>query len=1102
MVFEDPSRGRRRVVLRVALAIVALCVLTVGLFALGQSPAPRRTPLPGGAGVSLPTPLTAWRAPPAPAVTDAPLSPAYAARLRALDAEAEQVARAVRGPALPLPDGARMVFSVNAPSSHASLRAHAARVSVVSPDWFRLPGPGCDVREQVDDVARIAAAHPAMGLHPRVANLDGDRWTSAETSALLADPVARDCAAARLASRAIALRAEGLNVDLEALAPEDSAGLVAFVAALRDRLHPRGLRVTVDVTFGDRAYDLARLAAVSDGVVLMAYDQHHPHSPPGPVATRAWIERAVRGALTAVPPERLVVALGAYAYDWPRGIEGRALGTVEALTLAARVGATPLFVQGAQGLRFDYRDPQGTAHEVWSLDATSLTDSLALLRALRVSRVALWRAGTEEPAVWPVLGGAAPTPALARVSTPAPLVVGAGEVVTRRSEAREGARVVRLDARGAVRDARFTRVPTPEVLERFGGDGARRDIALTFDDGPHPQWTPALLDALREMSVPAAFFVVGEQAQEHPEVVRRAAREGHLVASHTFHHPDMSRLDDDDYASELDRTTRLLEALAGYEVTLYRAPFTAFFDASDPASISLQRRAFDRGYAYVGADVDPRDWSDPDAARIAARMIEGVRGGGRVVVLHDGGGDRRSTVAAVRVAVPTLRAEGYRFVALNDYAGLPRPAMTPRLRAREALADLGAGAHAATLSTGGRVLAWLFTACTALAALRILLLAVIVLRDRRRPAPTPPEGFAPRVTVLVPAYNEAKVIASTVASLLRGRYANLEVLVVDDGSTDDTAAVVEDLARTDPRVRCLRRRNGGKARAANAGLREARGEIVVAVDADTVVSSSAIARMVAHFADPRVTAVCGNVEVGNVRSAFTGFQAVEYVTSQNFDRRAFAAMNCIGVVPGALGAWRRDAVLAVGGYSHDTLVEDADLTLSLLRAGAVITYEPGAIARTEAPETLEALWKQRVRWTYGTYQCLAKHRGALLRGTLGWVALPNLLLFQVLFPLVTPLGDLAMLYALSTGRWSALLSGYAGFLVMDLLASVLAFTLDRKPYRWLALLLVQRFVYRPLLCAVSLRAMLSAAVGARQGWRKLDRTGTVSATSLLPPRAA
>ncbi|MFO0626476.1 MAG: hypothetical protein U0325_12755 [Polyangiales bacterium] len=142
-----------------------------------------------------------------------------------------------------------------------------------------------------------------------------------------------------------------------------------------------------------------------------------------------------------------------------------------------------------------------------------------------------------------------------------------------------------------------------------------------------------------------------------------------------------------------------------------------------------------------------------------------------------------------------------------------------------------------------------------------------------------------------------------------------------------------------------------------------------------------------------------------------------------------------------------------------------------------------------------------MRWTYGTYQCLAKHRGALLRGALGWVALPNLLLFQVLFPLVTPLGDLAMLHALATGRWSALLSGYAGFLGMDLLASALAFSLDRKPYRWLGLLLVQRFVYRPLLCAVSLRAMLSAALGARQGWRKLERTGTVNAASLLPPPA-
>ncbi len=349
----------------------------------------------------------------------------------------------------------------------------------------------------------------------------------------------------------------------------------------------------------------------------------------------------------------------------------------------------------------------------------------------------------------------------------------------------------------------------------------------------------------------------------------------------------------------------------------------------------------------------------------------------------------------------------------------------------------------------------------------------------------------------MPAYNEAQVIEGSVRSLLRGEYADLEVLVVDDGSRDGTADIVERIAASQPRVRCVRKANGGKASAANVGLRHARGEVVVAVDADTVVAPDAIRRMVAHFADPAVTAVCGNVEVGNVTSWLTAFQAIEYVTSQNFDRRAFAALNCVGVVPGALGAWRRDAVLAVGGYSDDTLVEDADLTVTVLRAGGTITYEPRAVGRTEAPESLGALWRQRVRWTYGTYQCLAKHRAAMLRGSLGWVALPNLVLFQVLFPVASPLGDLAMLHAIVTGQWSSFLSGYLGFLAMDVVASVLAFRLDRKPLRWLALLLVQRFTYRQFLYAVSVWSMASAALGARQGWRKLERLGTVTP---LPPR--
>jgi len=358
--------------------------------------------------------------------------------------------------------------------------------------------------------------------------------------------------------------------------------------------------------------------------------------------------------------------------------------------------------------------------------------------------------------------------------------------------------------------------------------------------------------------------------------------------------------------------------------------------------------------------------------------------------------------------------------------------------------------------------------------------------------------------VIVPAYNESRVIERSVRSLLAGQYRELEILVVDDGSRDGTSEVVTRAFAEEPRVRVLRKTNGGKASAANVGIREARGEIVVAVDADTIVAPEAIRRMVAHFADPRVTAVCGNVEVGNVRSVLTAFQAIEYVTSQNFDRRAFAALNCIAVVPGALGAWRREAVLRVGGYGDDTLVEDADLTLSVLRAGGVITYEAGAVARTEAPESLGALWKQRLRWTLGTYQCLAKHRAALGTGTLGWIAMPNALVFQVLFPLLSPIGDLALLLSLGRGHLSAVASGYLGFLLLDLVASAFAFILDRKPLSWLPLLLVQRFSYRQFLYLVALRAMLGAVAGTRHGWRKLERTGTVDAPAVtptpLPPR--
>jgi cellulose synthase/poly-beta-1,6-N-acetylglucosamine synthase-like glycosyltransferase len=600
-----------------------------------------------------------------------------------------------------------------------------------------------------------------------------------------------------------------------------------------------------------------------------------------------------------------------------------------------------------------------------------------------------------------------------------------------------------------------------------------------------------VLEVLDELDVPGTFFMVGDQAMQYPHLVADVNEDGHLIGNHTFSHPHLDKLTPAETSVELNATARLIEGLTGTRSPLFRAPYTANVDPSRPEDLGPLRVALQNGYVFVGANVDPLDWARPGVKVIVQRMIEQAEQGGRVVLLHDGGGDRAQTIAALRIAVPALRKRGYKFVPMDEYMGLKRGDLLEPLGVKERALAWGNISVARARSWGWIVLSWLFFGCTLLAIGRVLTLGVLTLVQARQDPKPVPVGFNPLVTVLVPAFNEGRVIARTITSILQTGYERVEVLVIDDGSTDDTSEVVQGMIATDPRVRLLRKVNGGKAHAANAGLQVATGEIVVAVDADTLIMPGSIERLVAHFADESVTAACGNVEVGNVHSWLTRFQAIEYITSQNFDRRAFAVLNSVSVVPGALGAWRRKAVLDVGGYSSDTLTEDTDLTLTVLRAGGRIVYEPRAIGRTEAPETVSGLLKQRFRWTYGTYQCLFKHRKAFFRGPLGWFGLPNMVVFQVLFAALSPIGDLVMVLAFFRGDYKAFLAGYIAFLLMDVCGSLLAFTLDGKPLRWLWMLLIQRFTYRQMMYFVSLKAMVAALRGARHGWRKLERTGSV-----------
>jgi peptidoglycan-N-acetylglucosamine deacetylase len=1097
VIFEDPSRRRWRLAVIVMAVLVTSALGTLTLAAMGIAlPVQLQDVFQKRPSVRAKQ-LADWK--------DTYVKPVYSAKEQRVQQRRREVERKRRAKlvgeavdtVLPLPEQAVVAFTVrDDAAAHSSLERHLENIDVIVPDWFSIPGPGCELEEHIDaPTQRIVNSREIMVM-PRIANLSKQQWRGEQVATMMRDDTARHCLVDKVVSRLVELGAEGVNIDIEELAPEDSEPLLELLVDMKNALHKKGLRLTVDVSFYDPAYDLEYIGQVADAVFVMAYDQHYPASKPGPISGDEWFRKSVTQAITRVGKDRLVVALGAYCYDWvdgenPAPAEG--LSFREAMDRARASGAVPEFEREAENARFAYTDEQQRTHDVWCQDALSAWNQTATLHDLGLSRVALWRLGTEDETLWKFLGEPNRPKPQVLASIPESRSVdlfGKGEVLTIRAEPTQGQRDMQVDPSGRVIWARYAQSPTGFVVERRGSPG--KDIVLTFDDGPDPKWTPAVLKALDDLDAPATFFVLGDQAMQYPDLVNEIDEAGHLIGNHTFTHPHLDRLTPAETRVELNSTARLLEGLTGRRSPLFRAPYTANVDPERAEDLGPLRVALKDGYVFVGANIDPLDWSQPGAAELARRMVAQAEQGGRVVLLHDGGGDRAQTVAALHIAIPELRKRGYRFVNLDQYMGVPRNDLLEPLSFSSRALAWGNLSVARARSWGWLALSVLFFGCTVLAVVRVLMLGIFTLVQARRDSNKElPAGFSPLVTVLVPAFNEGKVIARTVGSILNAGYARVEVMVVDDGSTDDTSEVVRAIAAKDPRVTLLQKQNGGKAHAANLGLASATGEIVIAVDADTIILPGSIERLVAHFVDASVTAVCGNVEVGNVHSWLTRFQAIEYVTSQNFDRRAFALLNCVSVVPGALGAWRRDAVLAVGGYSSETLTEDADLTLTVLRAGGRIVYEPRAIGRTEAPETVSGLLKQRFRWTYGTYQCLYKHRKVFFHGTLGWIGLPNMVVFQVLFAAISPIGDLVMILSLFRGDYGAFAAGYIAFLLMDVCGSLLAFVLDGKPIRWLWMLLIQRFTYRQMMYFVSLKAMIAAIRGARHGWRKLDRTGSV-----------
>ncbi|MER6268914.1 bifunctional polysaccharide deacetylase/glycosyltransferase family 2 protein [Streptomyces sp. NPDC001797] len=688
-----------------------------------------------------------------------------------------------------------------------------------------------------------------------------------------------------------------------------------------------------------------------------------------------------------------------------------------------------------------------------------------------------------------------------------------------------------------------------------------KTIALTFDDGPNPTYTPQVLKILKQYDVPATFFLVGSMVSRYPGIVKTMVQQGNEVGIHTFTHVDLSYQSDARINREMQQTQLALAGAAGITTTLFRAPYSSETDAIDNYSWPVYKKLGDEGYTSVFVDTDSDDWKKPGVSKIVKWATpSGTKGA--AVLFHDAGGERSQTIKALPQYIKKMKAKGYTFTTVSGViekrnaasrqaaatssatngqsqttTGLTEAGVTGTVpnggtgtgTGTSTGAGTGAGAGAGgaavsrlqaahrtatgmTLYEGKALVVAVAIAEWALPVLSSLLFVVgvavmgrfgmmlLIARRHYRQRNKRRFSWGPTVTrpvsVIVPAYNEKECIANTLESLAQSTHP-IEVIVVDDGSTDGTSEIAR--AAADklgmPNVRVIRQENAGKPAALNNGVRNASYDIVVMMDGDTVFEPDTVRHLVQPFADPEVGAVAGNAKVGNRNTVIGAWQHIEYVMGFNLDRRMYDLLRCMPTIPGAIGAFRREAVLGVGGMSEDTLAEDTDITIAMHRAGWRVVYQEHAKAWTEAPGSLKQLWSQRYRWSYGTMQALWKHRKSLTdkgaSGRFGRVGMPLVVLFQIVTPVFAPLIDVFTVYSMIFVDFEAALLAWLAVLGIQLACAAYAFRLDKERYRYLAMMPLQQLAYRQMMYLVLIHSCITALTGGRLRWQKLKRTGEV-----------
>ncbi|WP_409296782.1 glycosyltransferase [Peribacillus sp. SCS-26] len=990
-------------------------------------------------------------------------------------------------------------------NSKASFKQNMNSITTVVPEWLQLT-PDLTLKTNTDiEIADRAKAADVKVL-PLVNNYIDNKWDGDILHRLFTTPGAEEKFIERMLAYVTIMKFDGINIDFEEVHSKDKVQFTQFMNKVYRAFHQKGLIVTVDVPPDNPSFDYKSLSASSDRMFIMMYDHHYSMSRPGPIASTQWVKEKLMKL--DIPSDKLVVSLGNYGYDWEENSKKPAaeLAFRDIMQLGSRTDLKIHWHEQFGNPYFQYKK-NGKKHTVWFLDGASFYNQMKLAAGSGAAGIAVWRLGSEDPAIWKYINKPKeiqdPTRALTLLAGPEPVhYSGKGEIVELASPAQPGKRNIKLGPDGLIQTGSYKKLPKPYEVVRHGKPRGK-EIVLSFDDGPDPAYTPKILDILDKNDIKGTFFIVGENALMHPELVKRLHREGHEIGNHTYTHADMAKSTPYQTKMELNATQRLFQGITGHSMTLFRPPYTAGASPRTKEELTPIERAQELGYTMVSKEIDGGDWKGIQGSDIVSEVLKQLPNG-NVILLHDSGGDRTSTIEALPLIIKELKDRGYTFTTVGGLLGKSESDIMPAANPDSPYLIYDKAVFMA-MKAWHSGLSILFYSAIFLGILRLIVFIFLSRKQiKRYKAKEADPGYTPNVSVVIAAYNEERVICKTIQSILESHYKNFEILVIDDGSKDGTAAIVQAAYADQPLVRLIKKPNGGKSSAVNLGFKEARGEIVVALDADTLIAEDAITLLVQHFKQESVAAVSGNVKVGNRNNLLTKWQHIEYVTGFNLERRAFAALNCITVVPGAIGAWRKSAVEEAGYFQEDTLAEDTDITLTLLRSGHRIEFEEKAYAFTEAPEDIRSLAKQRYRWVYGTLQCLWKHRTALFNKknkSLGYIALPNMWIFQYVYQTIAPLADLLFILALFNTRPEKAAIGFGLFYLLDLCAALYAFRLEKESPRPLVSLFLQRILYKHLMTYVVIKSILSALRGVTVGWGKLKRKGNATQeTSIVEDR--